>query len=154
MAGRRVRRGGRPPAHAHAHALPLHTRQLSHSRSFWYCDFKIYAFNEVLFSFGRKYARSLRIWFTMGVGFGFAALIGATLILFWEAAGALALYYRDGALRDLSTGMLFGLSPLVPGLHMSIMDMGYLFFSTSISVLIHELGHVVAAARHHCNNKQ
>lgn len=96
-------------------------------------------------------------------------------ILLRESAGALSLYYGNGAFRNLSEGVLFGLSPLVcfchnllcytrlksclipvwsllsamqlPGLDLWITDTGYVIFSTLISVAVHEFGHAVAAAR-------
>ncbi|XP_077252291.1 peptidase M50 family protein isoform X2 [Tasmannia lanceolata] len=141
MAGHRARRTGRPQT-----LLPLRTRHLFHTLSCWYCDFKISAFNDLLFSIGRKHARFLRLWFALGVGFSFMALIGATLILLWEAAGALRLYNGTIVNWNFPTGMLFGLFPMVPGLRISIIDIGYMIISTLVSIAIHEFGHAVAAA--------
>ncbi|XP_058101061.1 membrane-bound transcription factor site-2 protease homolog isoform X2 [Magnolia sinica] len=136
MAGGRWRRSARAQT-----LLPLRTTHLSHTTSCWYCDFKISTFNELLFSLGRKHARFLRVWFAIGVGFSIIALIGATVILLKESVGAL--YVHNG---NASTGMLFGLSPLVPGLRISITDAGYMIISTLISIAVHEFGHAVAAA--------
>ncbi|XP_068666046.1 membrane-bound transcription factor site-2 protease homolog [Aristolochia californica] len=140
MAGRRARRRRSQTL------LPLSSTRLSHSISCWYCDFKISVFNEPLFFFGRRNTRFLRIWFTVGVGFSLTALVGATLILLQELAGALHIWNGASALRNLSTRTLFGLSPQIPGLGVSIMDFGYWIFSTVISVAIHEFGHAIAAA--------
>ncbi|KAG9448066.1 hypothetical protein H6P81_014194 [Aristolochia fimbriata] len=140
MAGRRGRRRGSQTL------LPLRSTRLLHTISCWYCDFKISVFNEPFYSFGRRNARFLRIWFTVGVGFSLTALIGATLILLQELAGALHIWNGASALRNLSSRTLFGLSPQIPGFGASFMEAGYWVFSTVISVTIHEFGHAVAAA--------
>ncbi|EYU38181.1 hypothetical protein MIMGU_mgv1a026360mg, partial [Erythranthe guttata] len=61
--------------------LPLRRiKQFSGTVSCWYCDFKFSALNEPLFRFGRRHSRSLRVWFSIGVVFSLAALLGVTLI--------------------------------------------------------------------------
>ncbi|XP_008791413.2 membrane-bound transcription factor site-2 protease homolog isoform X2 [Phoenix dactylifera] len=116
--------------------LPLHVSHPSSSISYWYCDFKIYNLNERLFSFGCRYARFLRVWFTVGVAFSFMALLGVSVMLLWDSAGPFHLRSRDMEINSLS----------VPGLSLSIMDTGIMIVSTLISVALHEFGHAVAAA--------
>ncbi|KAI3996996.1 hypothetical protein MKX01_021272 [Papaver californicum] len=149
--GRRVRRFGRGNT-----PLPLlssvnqHRQCLSHTITCWYCDYKISAFNGFLFSFGRKHSRFLRIWFSMGITFSFAALLVATLVLLWNSTSIVRLYNGN---VDISNDLVFGffsLPPLsvlkVPGLGMSLSDGGYIIFSTLISVAVHEFGHAISAA--------
>ncbi|KZV46716.1 membrane-bound transcription factor site-2 protease-like [Dorcoceras hygrometricum] len=78
MDDRRGRRWRSNPA-----LLPLRsfTSLLSNTVSCWYCDFKFLILNEPVFHFGRRYSsadRWFRVWFTMGIGFGMAALVGVT----------------------------------------------------------------------------
>ncbi|RZC67598.1 hypothetical protein C5167_011291 [Papaver somniferum] len=116
-----------------------------------YCDYKISAFNDFLFSFGRKYSRFLRIWFSMGITFSVAALLGATLVLLWNSTSIVRLYNGN---VDISNDLVFGffsLPPLsvlkVPSLGVSLIDGGFIIFSTLISVAVHEFGHAISAAR-------
>ncbi|XP_059437142.1 membrane-bound transcription factor site-2 protease homolog isoform X1 [Corylus avellana] len=150
MEGRRVRRFGRGRTRSQARSpLPLRitTTNLSNTISCWFCDYKISALNEPLFRFGRRHARSLRVWFSIGTGFSLTALLAVTLILLWELGKALHLFRQKTELENLSTALLFGFSPSsVSGLSISLADAGYLLISTLISVSVHELGHALAAA--------
>ncbi|XP_019706630.1 membrane-bound transcription factor site-2 protease homolog isoform X2 [Elaeis guineensis] len=141
MANRWARRRREVQTH-----LPLHISHPSSSISYWYCDFKIYNLNEHIFSFGRRYARFLHVWFTVGVAFSFIALLGVSLMLLWGSAGPYHLQSRDMGINGLSVSWLFGFSSLVPGLSLSIMDVGIMIVSTLMSVALHEFGHAVAAA--------
>ncbi|XP_018817730.2 membrane-bound transcription factor site-2 protease homolog isoform X1 [Juglans regia] len=153
MEGRRVRRFGRARTRSQTPSLlPFRTTtvattpNLSNTISCWYCDYKISILNQPLFRFGRRHARNLRVWFTIGIGFGLTALIGVTMILLWELGKALFLFPPNTKLGNLSTALLFGFSPSVSGLSMSLADAGYIFLSTLISVTVHEFGHALAAA--------
>ncbi|KAA3487237.1 membrane-bound transcription factor site-2 protease-like protein [Gossypium australe] len=106
--------------------------------SCWYCDLKIYALNEPLFRFGRKHTMVLKLWFSIGTGFGLTALIGVTWILIWQL-----FLSSDTRLSNLFSSLLFGLSP---SLRISMSDAGYLFISTLVSVSVHEFGHAIALA--------
>uniref|UniRef100_A0A804J2J8 Uncharacterized protein n=1 Tax=Musa acuminata subsp. malaccensis TaxID=214687 RepID=A0A804J2J8_MUSAM len=75
MTNRRSRRRGRPQT-----LLPLHASPTPNAVSCWYCDFKIYAFNEAVFSLGRRYARFLKVWFTVGAAFSFVTMIGVSMV--------------------------------------------------------------------------
>ncbi|KAJ6414866.1 hypothetical protein OIU84_003807 [Salix udensis] len=116
---------------------------LSNTVSCCYCDYKISALNTPLYHFGRKQAKLLRIWFSIGVGFSLTALLGVTLILVWEFGNVLHLFHGSS---DLSSSLLFGFSPQVYGSRLSVSDAGYLLLSTLISVSVHEFGHSIAAA--------
>ncbi|WVZ69426.1 hypothetical protein U9M48_018214 [Paspalum notatum var. saurae] len=72
----RGRRRRRTPA-----SLPTSTaaRGTEHSVSCWYCDCKIYALNDTLFSLGWKYARYMRAWFSIGVYISLIAVVGISL---------------------------------------------------------------------------
>ncbi|CAN1328026.1 Membrane-bound transcription factor site-2 protease homolog [Linum perenne] len=147
---RRVRTFGRGRNHS---LLPLRsdiTRipSLSSTISCWYCDYKFAAFNGFLFRFGRRYSRQLRVWFSIGVGFSLAALIGATLLLVWELATSLSILQGSSSskLDDLASSFLFGFSPQVYGISLSIGDAAHLVFATLVSVSVHEFGHAIAAA--------
>ncbi|XP_031384427.1 membrane-bound transcription factor site-2 protease homolog isoform X4 [Punica granatum] len=131
--------------------LPLHnvsrasaaTRpRLSCTLSCWYCDLRIYAFTDPIFRIGRRYARYLRVWFSMGVGFGATLMIVLALLLLWELAGFLHLHKSNANLNKL----VFGFSPTVYGLKISLADAGFIVLSTLISVCAHEIGHAIAAA--------
>ncbi|XP_031107712.1 membrane-bound transcription factor site-2 protease homolog [Ipomoea triloba] len=142
MEGRRMRRSGR--GQSNQTVLPLRAaRRLSNTISCWYCDFKFSMLNEPLFLFGRRYSRYFRSWFSMGVGFSLAALLGVTLILLWEMGKLLHLYNGETQFVTLLSGSLFG---GLSGLTISLADIGYLCISTIVSVSVHELGHALAAA--------
>lgn len=148
MDERRWRRHGR--GQAQTSLLPLRTptrpsrTTLSNTVSCCYCDYKISALNTSLYHFGRKQAKLLKIWFSIGVGFSLTALLGVTLILVWELGKFLHLFHGSS---DLSSSLLFGFSPQVYGSRLSVADAGYLLLSTLISVSVHEFGHSIAAAR-------
>lgn len=147
MDERRWRRHGR--GQTQTSLLPLRTptrpprTTLSNTVSCCYCDYKISALNTSLYHFGRKQAKSLKIWFSIGVGFNLTALLGVTLILVWELGNILHLFHGSS---DLSSSLLFGFSPQVYGSRLSVADAGYLLLSTLISVSVHEFGHSIAAA--------
>ncbi|KAH7685818.1 Membrane-bound transcription factor site-2 protease protein [Dioscorea alata] len=142
MARRRVGRTMRSQS-----ILPLRTgHRLPNSLSCWFCEFKIYAFNDRLFSFGWRHARFLKVWFAIGVAFSFLALIGSIMILLWELAGNFHLGREISVHDHLSVSWLFGTTSLVPGLSLSVMDTVIIVFSTLFSVAVHELGHAIAAA--------
>uniref|UniRef100_A0A0A9GZY3 Uncharacterized protein n=1 Tax=Arundo donax TaxID=35708 RepID=A0A0A9GZY3_ARUDO len=89
----RSRRRGRAPT-----ALPTSpaARRTEPSVSCWYCDCKIYAFNDILFNLGWKYGGCVRAWFSIGVCFSLIALVGISLMLLWHSIGAF--YFRNGSL--------------------------------------------------------
>ncbi|CAL1402612.1 unnamed protein product [Linum trigynum] len=142
---RRFRRFGRGRNQPHT-LLPLRSesrsRPLSHTVSCWYCDYKFSALNGVLFGFGRRYSKQLKLWFSIGVGFSLAALVGATLLLVMELAASPSILPGTAS---ATTSLLFGFSPQVHGLSFSISNAAYLFFATLVSVSVHELGHAIAA---------
>ncbi|KAL7089795.1 hypothetical protein ACP275_13G205000 [Erythranthe tilingii] len=123
--------------------LPLRPiKQFSGTVSCWYCDFKFSALNEPLFRFGRRHSRSLRAWFSIGVVFSLAALLGVTLIILCELVRTTLVFAGN-----TSTGnSLFGLGSVIGGLHISLPNMVYLCLSSVICVFVHELGHALAAA--------
>lgn len=100
------------------------------------------AFNDLLYRFGRRHSRYLRVWFSIGIGFSLAALIGVTVIILCEMAKAPVLYAGYAESGD----SLFGLSFLTSGMHMSPSSMGYLCLSSFVCVMVHEFGHALAAA--------
>ncbi|KAK4384068.1 Membrane-bound transcription factor site-2 protease [Sesamum angolense] len=126
MEGRR--RGRRGSART---LLPMRsaTRPLSSTVSCWYCDFKFSALNEPLFRFGRRFSRYLRVWFSMGVGFSLAAVLGVSIIILCEFARAPLVF----AGKAQPGYFLSGLS----------ICMGYLCISSIIGVIV---GHGLAAA--------
>ncbi|KAL6505461.1 hypothetical protein OROHE_022840 [Orobanche hederae] len=123
--------------------LPLrHARQLSRSVSCWYCDVKFIAFNEPLFRFGRRHSRYLKVWFSIGIGFSLAALVGVTVIILYELAKTLLAYEENARFGD----SLFSLPLLINGMNTSPSSLAYLCLSTVVCVVVHELGHALAAA--------
>ncbi|KAK4771786.1 hypothetical protein SAY86_013561 [Trapa natans] len=116
--------------------------RLSYTLSCWYCDLQILAFSEPIFRFGRRNARYLQIWFSIGVGFGVTLMLVLAPFLLWELAGFLH-FHESG--MELSK-LVFGFSPTVSGLTISLVDTGFILLSTLISVTIHEIGHIMAAA--------
>ncbi|CAK7335975.1 unnamed protein product [Dovyalis caffra] len=147
MDERRWRRHGRGQIRTSILPLRSPTRPprtiLSNTISCCYCDYKISALNTSLYHLGRKHSKWLKIWFSIGVGFSLTALLGVTLILIWDLGKILHLFSGSSG---LSSSLLFGFSPQVYGLRLSVADAGYLLFSTLISVSVHEFGHSVAAA--------
>lgn len=149
MEGRRVRRFGRARHHIPT-LLPLQQSRLSNTISCWYCDFKSTVLNEPLFRFGRKHSRCLIVWFSMGTGFSLAAMLAVVMILLWELGRMLHLYYGNCQLGTLLNGDLFGFSSTVVGSVISLPDIGYICISSIASVLVHEVGHALAAASCYC----
>ncbi|XVF06027.1 hypothetical protein REPUB_Repub06bG0012700 [Reevesia pubescens] len=121
-----------PPSPSHRYAAT------ANAISCWYCDLKISALNEPIFRFGRNHAAILKLWFSIGTGFGLTALVGVTLILIWQL-----FFNSDTHLNNLFSSLLFGFSP---SLRISLSDALYLFTSTLISVSVHEFGHAIALA--------
>ncbi|XVF41867.1 hypothetical protein PTKIN_Ptkin01aG0314800 [Pterospermum kingtungense] len=137
----RARRHGaaRLPLRASPPSLsPRVTTAAANAISCWYCDQKIFALNEPLFRFGRNHASILKLWFSIGTGFGLTALVGVTIILIWQL-----FLSSDTQLSNLFSSLLVGFSP---SLRISLSDAGYLFISTLISVAVHEFGHAIALA--------
>lgn len=67
-------------------------------------------------------------------------------MLLWDLAGPFHLHSQDRGIDSFSLSWLFDTSHLVPGLSLSIMDIGVIIVSTLISIALHEFGHAVAAA--------
>ncbi|XP_021842917.1 membrane-bound transcription factor site-2 protease homolog isoform X2 [Spinacia oleracea] len=143
MEGRRFRRQARVRGQT---ILPLRSTRLSNTISCWYCDLKFCRFNEPIYQFGQKYARFLRAWFAVGVGFTLTVLFGVTMILIWESVATLCLSDGSDKITDLFSSLLIGVNPTVFGFTMSLTNVVYLVVSTLISVAVHEFGHAVAAA--------
>ncbi|KAJ6809032.1 membrane-bound transcription factor site-2 protease-like protein isoform X1 [Iris pallida] len=138
---RRGRRTGRSQS-----LLPLRAGQApSNSVSCCYCDWKIRSFNELLFSIGHQNTRFLRAWFTLGASVSFMGLVFIAMLLIWESAAAFQILTGTSRLDSLLVSLLFDTSPTTSISNMSILDAVIMFFSTSISVAIHEFGHAVAA---------
>ncbi|KAF3450123.1 hypothetical protein FNV43_RR06203 [Rhamnella rubrinervis] len=158
MDGRRVRRFGIDRGRGHIRTqnayslLPLRTAQPYHhpsppnTISCWYCDYKISSLNGLLFRLGRRHAKILRAWFSIGVGFGLTALLAVSMILLWELSSVLHLLPGN----SYGNALLFGFSPftsfLVSGLSISPTGAVYVLVSTLVSVSLHEFGHALAAA--------
>ncbi|CAL9092398.1 unnamed protein product [Musa textilis] len=143
MANRRSRRPGRPQTLLPLHASPTPT---PNSVSCWYCDFKIYALNEAVFSLGRRYARFLKVWFTVGAAFSFVTMIGVSMMLLWGTIGAFNLHQENSRVNDLLWSSLFGTSSLLSNWSISVMDATSMIASTLLAVCLHEFGHALAAA--------
>uniref|UniRef100_A0A453F585 Endopeptidase S2P n=1 Tax=Aegilops tauschii subsp. strangulata TaxID=200361 RepID=A0A453F585_AEGTS len=109
------------------------------SVSCWYCDCKIYVFNDMIFNLGWKHARYTRAWFSLGVYFSLVALVGISLLLLWDSIGAL--YFRRGSISAWLPNIL------APSFSGSIMDTSIIIASTILSIAFHEFGHAIAAAR-------
>ncbi|KAJ3692675.1 hypothetical protein LUZ60_011770 [Juncus effusus] len=134
MAGRRSRIRARPQSSS-VPASPTYRR--SSSRSFWYCDFKIYYFNEVLFNLGWRYSRFLKVWFSVGACFCLIALVVISTLLIFSSTGNF----------NLKKYVSFWLDTFFsPGRRISILDLVLLIFSTLISIAFHEIGHAISAS--------
>ncbi|KAM0871241.1 hypothetical protein ACQ4PT_039518 [Festuca glaucescens] len=133
--GGRSRRRGRAPA-----ALPSSAaaNQTEHSLSCWYCDCKIYAFNDMIFNLGWKHARYTRAWFSIGVYFSLVALVGISLLLLWDSIGAF--HIRGGSVSAWLPNLL------ASSFSVSITDTPIVIASTILSIAFHEFGHAIAAA--------
>ncbi|CAN4112710.1 unnamed protein product [Withania somnifera] len=90
--------------------------------------------------------RFLKAWFSVGVGFSLAVLSAVTMILFYEICQLLCLYHGNTQMSNALSEYLFGFSSVISDLTISVADVGYLCMSSIISVLVHELGHALAAA--------
>uniref|UniRef100_A0ACD5VP69 Uncharacterized protein n=1 Tax=Avena sativa TaxID=4498 RepID=A0ACD5VP69_AVESA len=133
--GGRSRRRGRAPAALLSSAAANRT---DHSLSCWYCDYKIYACNDMIFNLGSKHARYTRAWFSIGVYFSLVALVGISLLLLWDSIGAF--HVRGGSISAWLPNLL------ASSFSVSIMDTLIIIASTILSIAFHEFGHAVAAA--------
>ncbi|GAV71290.1 Peptidase_M50 domain-containing protein [Cephalotus follicularis] len=141
--GEVMREGVRRVRRRNLNLLPLQRRATVQHHRFsstcCYCDFKIPAslYSQTLSRIGTRHAHSLRLWFSIGVGFTLTALVGVTIILLFQ------LKPNPNPLSHL----LFGFSSEVYAFfNLSLFDAAYLLVSTLISVSVHEFGHALAAA--------
>lgn len=117
ISGRRVRRfrmrfGRHRPAGENDDdsVLPLRRNGNTGSEaSCCYCDLKISMFNEPIFRLGRRFSRVLKIWFSIGLGFGVASLLLATVFLL--------LQFHPNPLSNRLAASLFGFSPSMVSSH-------------------------------------
>ncbi|XP_006644452.2 membrane-bound transcription factor site-2 protease homolog [Oryza brachyantha] len=132
--GRSRRRGRAPPVLPSSSAADRTERSIS----CWYCDCKIYSFNDIIFNIGRRYAGYMRAWFSAGVYFSVVALIGISVVLLWDSIGAICFTGRSFStwLQNL----------LASSFGISIIDITAIIVSTVLSIAFHEFGHAVAAA--------
>ncbi|CAN8231275.1 unnamed protein product [Cochlearia groenlandica] len=100
-----------------------------------YCDLKISMFNEPIFRIGRRFSAAMRIWFSIGVGFGVASLLFVTVFLL--------LQLHPNPFSNRLASALFGFSPFT---RVSVSSIVYVLVSTVVTVSVHELGHALAAA--------
>lgn len=68
-----------------------------------YCDLKITAFNEPISRLGRRFSGAMKIWFSIGLGFGVASLLLVTLFLL--------LQFHPKPLSNRLASAVFGFSP-------------------------------------------
>ncbi|MCL7032293.1 hypothetical protein MKW94_009799, partial [Papaver nudicaule] len=84
----------------------------------------------------------------MGITFSIAALLAATLALLWNSISIVGFHNAEIS-TDLGSGFfsLPSFSVLkLPGFRLSLIDGGYIIFSTLVSVAVHEFGHAISAA--------
>ncbi|KAK6118548.1 hypothetical protein DH2020_047704 [Rehmannia glutinosa] len=84
----------------------------------------------------------LRVWFSMGIGFSLATLLGVTIVIVCEVVRAPLVYVGNNPPGN----SLAGLSSLIAGLNISLPSTGYVCISSVICVIVHEFGHALAAA--------
>ncbi|KAL1205299.1 Membrane-bound transcription factor site-2 protease-like protein [Cardamine amara subsp. amara] len=101
-----------------------------------YCDLKISNFNEPIFRIGRRFSGVMKIWFSIGLGFGVASLLLVTIFLLLQ-------FHPNPLFSNRLTAAVFGFSPST---RVSLSGIAYVFVSTVITVAVHELGHALAAA--------
>ncbi|CAD5328516.1 unnamed protein product [Arabidopsis thaliana] len=101
-----------------------------------YCDLKISNFNEPIFRLGRRFSGVLKVWFSIGLGFGVASLILVTVFLLLQ-------FHSNPLFSNRLTSAVFGFSPST---RVSLSGIAYVLVSTVITVSVHELGHALAAA--------
>lgn len=68
-----------------------------------YCDLKITKFNEPISRLGRRFSGAMKIWFSIGLGFGVASLFLVTLFLL--------LQFHPKPLSNRLASAVFGFSP-------------------------------------------
>jgi len=69
-----------------------------------YCDLKISNFNEPIFRLGRRFSGVLKVWFSIGLGFGVASLILVTVFLLLQ-------FHSNPLFSNRLTSAVFGFSP-------------------------------------------
>ncbi|KAH9330284.1 hypothetical protein KI387_002392, partial [Taxus chinensis] len=77
-----------------------------------YCDFKTTILNERLHSMGRQHSKFLQVWFMMGIGVSFLAMIGVILILIWESSWLMASREERTSLMGKSQKSLYAALPV------------------------------------------
>ncbi|KFK28661.1 hypothetical protein AALP_AA7G029200 [Arabis alpina] len=132
ISGRRVRRFRRDQFAGDDDTSILRHNE---SSSCCYCDFKISLFNEPIYRLGRRFSVVLKLWFSIGLGFGIASLILVTIFLL--------LQFHTNPFSNLLASSLFGFNP---SMRLSFSSIVYVLVSTVITVSVHELGHALAAA--------
>lgn len=107
ISGRRVRRFRRD---LHADSSVLTLRSINDyggnteiDSSCCYCDLKISMFNEPIFRLGRRFSGVMKIWFSIGLGFGVASLLLVTIFLL--------LQFHSNPLSNRLASSIFGFSP-------------------------------------------
>ncbi|CAN6444584.1 unnamed protein product [Victoria cruziana] len=126
--------------------IPLQRRTQTLSLSCWYCEYKMFVFNDMILSLGLKYSRILKVWFSIGVGFSLMTFIAVIMVLGWQAANAVYMYIQGMTVWDLTNHYFLRHLMLAPRSSTSFIDVGYVIFSTTLAVAIHEFGHALAAA--------
>lgn len=77
-----------------------------------YCDLKISNFNEPIFRFGRRFSGVMKIWFSIGLGFGVASLCLVTIFLLLQ-------FHPNPLFSTRLTSAVFGFSPTTVSSHLN-----------------------------------
>eukprot|EP00736_Rhodelphis_marinus_P000485 Rmarinus@m.24476 len=107
--------------------------RLSFGCVIWYTT----ALNDTLYYFGRRHSQLFATWFSLGVICGVIGLMVSVVTLFVN------LYLLASPQEELGTTQV--LAPLIPGVNLPTNHLGYVFFAVLFSVVIHEIGHALAA---------
>ncbi|XP_028333105.1 membrane-bound transcription factor site-2 protease [Gouania willdenowi] len=100
-------------------------------------------FNRLFAYCARINPRVLYIWFSGGLVFGIAAMVGSVVLL----VKTLQQTYAQMTTDNPRIGGQQALQVVVPGFNLPTSQLGYFFSALLLSGVIHELGHAVAALR-------
>ncbi|CAN9506032.1 unnamed protein product [Ophioblennius macclurei] len=100
-------------------------------------------FNRLFAYCARLNPRALYLWFSGGLVFGVASMLGSVLLLI----RTLQQTYAQMTTDNPRIGGQQALQVVVPGFNLPTSQLAYFFIALLLSGLVHELGHAVAALR-------
>jgi len=90
--------------------------------------------NQLFARLGASHPRFFHLWFTLGSWFGLLAMLSSVALLSYSVYGSLAMEPEEQPL-----------TPVIPGFNLPNSHLLYYFFALTVSGILHEMGHAMAA---------